>query len=313
MNPSQRKAPAGLVIGLVNNMPEAARHATELQFFGLLAEAAAISRLEVELVAAGPLGDDVPAILRDARPDAVIVTGAEPAGETVREEPLWPALARLVDWAADHTSSCIWSCLAAHAAALRLDGLDRIRLPGKLSGVFTCRRADDHPLLAGGPSSWSTPHSRHNTLDESALRGLGYTILSRVSGFGVDSVAKRAGRSLFLLMQGHPEYGSDTLLREFRRDIKRFAAGRQDRFPDPPEGCFEPAVADALAAMQERDGRARSLEALALVEGEITVSRRPVWRDAAARLYANWLSYLARQGAGRHAAASGATAWRVAS
>jgi homoserine O-succinyltransferase/O-acetyltransferase len=29
-------------------------------------------------------------------------------------------------------------------------------------------------------------------------------------------------RSLFVLLQGHPEYDSATLLREYRRDVGRF-------------------------------------------------------------------------------------------
>ena len=60
-------------------------------------------------------------------------------------------MSKLVDWAKDHTASTIWSCLAAHAAVLHSDGIERRALEHKLFGVFDCRlgrRSSDDGALS---------------------------------------------------------------------------------------------------------------------------------------------------------------------
>ena len=72
----------------------------------------------------------MPPILPAAGMDALIITGAEPRAEAIcDEEPYWPALTRLIDWAEIGTISTLFSCLAAHAAVLHLDGIKRRPLP----------------------------------------------------------------------------------------------------------------------------------------------------------------------------------------
>ena len=44
------------------------------------------------------------------------------------DEPYWASLTQLIDWAEHNTHSSVWSCLAAHAAVLRIDGIRRRRL-----------------------------------------------------------------------------------------------------------------------------------------------------------------------------------------
>jgi homoserine O-succinyltransferase/O-acetyltransferase len=309
--------PAELVIGLVNNMPPGARRATEQQFAGLLKTASHGLDISLSLFVVETLlshGDDALDVLREAQADALIVTGAEPQSSAITDEPLWPALARLIDWAADRTLSTIWSCMAAHAAVFRLDQISRKRLPHKLSGVFTCIKATDHKLLANAPSTWPVPHSRHNTLDEIELRGNGYTILSHAPRIGADCFVKQSRASLFLLLQGHPEYGPDSLLSEFRRDVRRFLTGQRDRCPDIPETYFDPGVVAELARLCEQAGRAPSLDLLASVDAAMTVAPRQVWHPAAVRLYAGWLSYLSEQKAAREdAAVRPIRDWRIAS
>ena len=78
--------------------------------------------------------------------DGLIVTGAEPNAATLPEEPFWQDLTEIIDWAEANTRSTIWSCLAAHAAVLHLDGIERHRLNAKCSGVFDCTKTGDHWL-----------------------------------------------------------------------------------------------------------------------------------------------------------------------
>jgi homoserine O-succinyltransferase len=199
----------------------------------------------------------------------------------------------------------VWSCLAAHAAVLRLDGIDRQRLPGKLSGVFECARGADHPIAANAGFPWRMPHSRYNGLDEAALLAAGYRILSRSPSVGVDMFVK-PGKSLFLFVQGHPEYDPGALFREYRRDVGRFLAGVREGYPETPYGAFEAAGAAAFARFRERAVQHRSRDLLASFPAMPAAdgSQSP-WRDSAVCVYANWLEYLAQGKSRRRGAMPG--------
>jgi homoserine O-succinyltransferase len=297
-----------LVIGLVNNMPLAAVRTTDAQFRALLAKASKGWNLRIRFfVVPGFPGqpddrffpgrhyEDLSA-LWDSHLDGLIVTGAEPRAASMEDEPYWPWLARLVDWAGDHTISTIWSCLAAHAAVYRLDGLTRLSLPGKLSGVFECMKVSEHALLSDAPSRWLVPHSRQNSLDETQLREKDYVTLSRAPHVGADIFVKQVRDSLFLMLQGHPEYGSDSLMLEYRRDIRRYLAGQRDSYPEMPEGYFDQSAMTTLVALRERLCREPNLAELPLVEAAIkNVTPVNGWNSHAVRLYSGWLSYLISQ------------------
>ncbi len=283
---SKCPAPPELVVGLVNNMPQAAFAATDRQFFSLLQAGASGRRVRLRRFAADPTPAGYEPIDRlwSQRLDGLVVTGAEPQAETMEDEPSWDLLARLVDWAADHTRATIWSCLAAHAAVFRLDGVTRRRLPQKLSGVFTCRRAGPHALLENAPTAWPVPHSRFNDLDTDDLERAGYTILSRGPGRaetdGADAFVKPVGASVFLMLQGHPEYTADTLLREYRRDLRRWLQGA-DR-PAAPSSYF-PLETEALLS-QSSD----PTSCLAVLE--CVPEPAPNWLPHSVTLYRSWLA-----------------------
>ena len=150
-----------LEIGLLNNMPDGALCATERQFTELLAEAAGNAmRIRLKLfalpsVARGERAREAMAGryasaqgLARAELDGLIVTGAEPRAPSLDAEPYWPALAQVVDWTQKAGVPAVWSCLAAHAAVLRMDGVRRRPLPSKLSGVFESDVVSDDPLIA---------------------------------------------------------------------------------------------------------------------------------------------------------------------
>ena len=297
---------AEIVIGLVNNMAPASVRTTEWQFQSLLDLASQRRGVRVKLfLLAGclPRTAERPGaylhhesldILRDNRIDGMIVTGCEPQAAAITDEPIWPALARLVDWADEHTISTVWSCLAAHAAVYHMDGVSRQRLPEKLSGVFECAKASDHYLVSDAPARWQVPHSRYNSLNEETLRRKGYQILSGAPRVGPDMAVKQS-KSLFVHLQGHPEYGPETLLREYRRDIKRFLTGKQDRCPEMPENYFDQDTQSALADLREQASRRRDPELLSAFEAAMTPPPVPTWGDAAVTFYTRWLSYLAEQ------------------
>jgi homoserine O-succinyltransferase/O-acetyltransferase len=230
--------------------------------------------------------------LWNTRLDALIVTGTEPRAPCLMDEPYWAALARVLEWAEENTASTVWSCLAAHAAVLHMDGIARHRLDEKRFGIFECTSVSDHPLLTGVPARMRTAHSRWNDLREPALAACNYTILTRSPQAGIDAFIKQR-KSLFVFLQGHPEYDRGALLREYRRDIGRFLRGERGTYPAIPRGYFHPATADALARFQERavlhpHERLLDLFPVSFLEGSLI----PLARSPVVRIYANWLSYL---------------------
>ena len=172
-------------------------------------------------------------------PDGLIVTGTEPIAAALEDEPCWQPIATLVDWAIDCGIPGIWSCLASHVAVRHLDGIDRHRQPRKISGLFDCRISrSGYQITHGLPDVWRVPHSRLNGLSERALRSHGYAILSRSPEIGVDMFSRKQG-ALQLFFQGHPEYDADSLLGEYKRDVRRFLSGATEAMPQVPKGYFD--------------------------------------------------------------------------
>jgi homoserine O-succinyltransferase/O-acetyltransferase len=295
-----------LTIGLVNNMPEAARDATERQFIDLIRAVTGDTVVCLKLFAIGDARyangmtreragryRDI-ADLWDMPLDGLIVTGNEPQAPDLRDEAYWPALAKLVDWAGDNTASTIWSCLAAHAAVLHADGIERSALADKLSGVFAGEAADNHALLTGVASPLQVPHSRLNDLSEAALASCGYRVLTRSAAAGVDAFVRQApASSLFVFFQGHPEYDTDSLLREYRRDAGRFLRGERDTYPAMPRNYFNADAARSAEAFRDRAVAERDASLFAAFPMHALADGiRNSWRDAALALYRNWIAYL---------------------
>jgi homoserine O-succinyltransferase/O-acetyltransferase len=304
--PRDARAAEWIEIGLVNNMPDAALAATEQQFIDLLASAAGegwvhlrffslpgIPRGESALRRIGRSYRDTTAI-RKVGIDALIVTGTEPKAERLADEPYWGAFTQLVDWAALNTISTVWSCLAAHAAVLHLDGIERVALEEKCIGVFDCEPLGAHPLTENLPARSTVPHARWNTLDAAALERNGYALITRAAEAGVDAFV-REEESLFVFLQGHPEYDAGSLASEYRRDIGRYLRGERATYPSMPRHIFDAATEAALAAFAVRATRERDESLFA----DFPLSANPMldarWQPTAAALYRNWLALIAGQ------------------
>jgi homoserine O-succinyltransferase/O-acetyltransferase len=294
---------APIVIGLVNNMSHAALQTAERQFCSLLSAACGGLPICLRLFYLPELQSlDQDRSLRDqgyenirelwtAHIDGLIVTGTEPRMAALADEPYWATLTKLIDWAEIHTLSTIWSCLAAHAAVLHLDGIDRCPLGEKLSGVFECTKSENHPLMAGAPSWWRVPHSRYNGLPCQALASCGYRLLSKSADAGADTFIKEK-KSLFIFFQGHPEYDPGALLREYRRDIRRFLVGERSTFPEMPQNYFDKEIRTALAEFRERALQQRSVDLLSSFPAVPEQQLDYAWHNFAVVIYTNWLLHL---------------------
>jgi homoserine O-succinyltransferase len=301
---------SAIQVGLVNNMPDAAMRATELQFARLLKEASGGLEVQLRLFSLSEIARGEQALSRmegfyadagaipAAGLDALIITGAEPLEADMRQERYWTALAQLIDWAEGGTISTIFSCLAAHAAVLHASDIKRQKLPRKLSGVFTAQRAGDHPLATGMTPATAVPHSRLNTLSEAELAAAGYRVLARLPDGDVDSFMRAVpGQSLLVYFQGHPEYGAETLGREYLRDMGRFQRGERNDPPTLPEHYFDRATEIALEALE---GKGQGPDGLARYS-KIVSGARPLqaWRGHSDKLFGNWLGLVGAEKARR--------------
>jgi homoserine O-succinyltransferase len=303
-----------IAIGLINNMPDAAFRATERQFVSLLGAAAGD---HTQILLHLYLLPEIPRMalsasdackyssietLGDTRLDGLIVTGREPVMQDLRQECYWGSLTRVLEWAKENTCSAVWSCLAAHAAVFHLDGICRRRNGKKISGVMECERVSEHRLNANTASRFHVPHSRYNGVAEDDLAAGGYRVLARAADAGVDTFVKE-GKSLFVFLQGHPEYESGTLLREYRRDVERYLRRESETYPSMPRAYFDSSTEANLIALGEQALSARSEKLMAgfnraLLEKNI----ENTWRRPGISLYRNWLEYLgARKCAGKRA------------
>jgi len=298
----RQNADSVLTIGLINNMPDSALQATERQFTQLLQAAAGNSRVHLHCFSLpsvnrspqarqlmdGRYGDI--ADLGRLRIDGLIVTGAEPNAATLPEEPFWQDLTAIIDWARSNTRSAIWSCLAAHAAVLHLDGIERQRLDVKCSGVYDCAKVADNWLMKDVNSPLKIAHSRVNALRKSDLTAGGYQVLTESPQAGIDIFAKRL-RSHFIFFQGHPEYEALSLQREYLRDITRFLSRQRDIFPAFPVGYFETETENRLAHYEKRACAERQIP-LSIELPHLTLRPDLAVGVAAAALFRNWLEYL---------------------
>lgn len=291
-----------LTIGLINNMPDTALKATERQFMKLLQAAAGARRIHFHCFSLPSVKRSPEAKwhveseysdladLRRHRFDGLIVTGAEPVAPELDQEPYWRDLTELIDWAKVNTRSTIWSCLAAHAAVLHLDHIERRRLPSKCHGIFDCEAVTHDALTRAAPAPLKVSHSRLNEIAESDLDEAGYQVLTRSAQAGVD-IFIRQHASRFVFFQGHPEYDALSLQREYLRDIGRYLARERETYPHLPVSYFDAATEEKLLRF-EKQAKHQRHPALTNELPALNLRNDLAAGNAAAVLFRNWLQYL---------------------
>lgn len=290
---------ARLSVGVINNMPDKALDATARQFGDLLRGTAQHFDMRIQMFSLPTIPRDGAAReriesdyfdfdrLQKMHMDALIVTGAPPGAGALTSEPFWPQFAAIVEWARTHTISTLWSCLSAHAAVLHLDGIQRQRMPRKLSGVFEVETQPHHPMLSGLAARIPQAHSRYNAIDEAELRNAGYDMLTRSDAIGADIFTKLTP-SLFVFFQGHPEYDADTLAREYRRDVERFRDGGSAIYPDVPVNYFSSDIETRLRSFEPHPQSEIAPSIVPDMTAEMAETSR--WSANSQQFFRNWIA-----------------------
>lgn len=292
-----------LHVGLLNMMPDAALAATERQFFRLIGSSNPISQFYVHPFSLDSLPradyarahidayyesfDDI----RNKGLDALIISGANITQPRLSDEIFWEPLAEVMAWADDNVTSTLCSCLATHAVMLARHGLERQSLSQKCWGVFDHQAVRaDHPLVAGLNTHMSVPHSRFNVISRERMESAGLHVLVESERVGVQVAVSPDGfRTVF--MQGHPEYDSISLMKEYKREVGRFLNGYLSTYPPVPDGYFD---AWSLALLDEYRGHveqavAEDLKPPRFPEHLLVPRLQNTWHDSGEALVGNWL------------------------
>ena len=156
---------------------------------------------------------------RDRNYDGLIITGAPVEQMPFEEVDYWDELREIMDWAQEHVFSTMYLCWAALAGLYHFYGIPKRDLPRKLFGVFPQRLCDEYNFLTNGfDEVHNMPHSRHAAINPADL--LPHPELEVLSEGGASGPALIATRDFHeIYVTGHFEYGRDTLLAEYQRDV----------------------------------------------------------------------------------------------
>lgn len=292
-----------LDIGLLNMMPDAALKATERQFVHLLAGADQAVKLhlftlpEIERGAGGRAHVahyNSFAQIQARGLDALIISGAHVDGNALADQPFWRALGLVISWAESNVAAMLCSCLATHAVLQFLFGQNRVALPTKRWGVYLHHVvAEGHPLVAGLAPGFDVPHSRCNEVTAAQFTSAGMKVLV-VSEAGEVHLAVRDGRPQWLFWQGHPEYETVSLLKEYKREVARFAKGEVDEYPPFPANYLGSDGRTLLSLYEGQVKRARSQNMTVpdFPEAQLAPELKNTWREASECVFNNWLGSL---------------------
>lgn len=290
-------------IGLLNMMPDAALVATERQFFRLIGESNSIAQFYVHLFTLPELERGTKARyhidryyesfeqIREQGLDALIITGTNVIGSELASQSFWQPLIRVVDWAYDNVTSTLCSCLATHAVLEFRYGQKRVPQPRKIWGIYPHRVVmPEHPLVVDINSRFDVPHSRWNAIGTTQFRNSGLHVLVE-SEVGVHLATSPDGLR-FVFFQGHQEYDTVSLLKEYKRDLQLYAKGRLDHYPPFPDNYLNPRERAILGEYGQLLLDAINGEEPKFPESIIAPHIDNTWHDTAQSVIGNWVGLI---------------------
>jgi homoserine O-succinyltransferase len=170
-------------------------------------------------------------------------------------------------------------------------GEKRRPLGFKRWGVYPHRVVDrSHPLVADVNTLFDVPHSRFNQIDREQFERAGLHVLveSEVAGVHL-AVSEDLFRIVFF--QGHPEYDTVSLLKEYKREVTRFIRGERPDYPPLPENYLRPREQAILEEYKERvlDSLGRRASPPEFPEALVATRLDNTWHDTAEAVIDNWI------------------------
>lgn len=295
-----------LHIGLLNMMPDAALAATERQFFRLIGESNPIAQFYVhpftldEIPRSAKARDyltqyyDTFEDIKNMGLDALIVTGANVIGPELSNQPFWEPLKEVFDWAWHNVTSTLCSCLATHAVMEFRYHEKRAPQAKKIWGVLPHHVIDKtHPLINDINTRFDVPHSRWNAVSRQQFNAANLRTLVETNSNMVHLATSQDGfRNV--LFQGHPEYDTISLLKEYKREVMLFNQGKITQYPPFPDhylGIYEKAILNEYRFRCDM-AREQDKEFPEFPEALISHNIDNTWHDTAVEVVGNWIGLI---------------------
>lgn len=297
-----------LHVGLLNMMPDAALAATERQIFRLVGGSNRVAQFYMHPFTLPELerGEQAQAHidefyesfeqLKQDGLDALFITGANVTGPDLENQPFWQPLIEVIDWASDNVTSTLCSCLATHAVMQFRYGQKRRAMGFKRWGVFSHYVVDrSHPFVVDANTRFDVPHSRFNDISRQQFTDAGVRVLVASEEAGVHLAVSEDGfRTVFF--QGHPEYDTISLLKEFKREINAFISGNRQDFPPFPENYFRSRCKAIIDEYREElmDCIHEGKDLPEFPESLLAKTLDNTWHDTAVSIVDNWIGLVYR-------------------
>ncbi|HIQ06905.1 MAG TPA: homoserine O-succinyltransferase [Thiotrichaceae bacterium] len=289
-------------IGLLNMMPDAALEATERQFYRLIGNSNSIIQMYVHpfTLPEIPRGEKAQQhidlyyetfeSIKAQGLDALIITGANVMQPSLPKEDFWQPLIAVVDWAVENVATTLCSCLATHAVMEAKYKQVRRPLKNKRWGVYSHQIINKHPLVEGINTQFDVPHSRLNQVDRAQFNQSGGIILAESKEAGVHLAVCDDGLSL-VFFQGHPEYDTISLLKEYKREVGRYIYGDTDTIPPFPKNYFDQLTESLFLEYLDKVNLAKEQgEEMPVFPEHLVTSRiHNTWHDTGEVIIGKWL------------------------
>jgi homoserine O-succinyltransferase len=137
---------------------------------------------------------------------------------------------------------------------------------------------------------FDVPHSRFNEIGRHQFDAAGLRVLVESEQAGVHLAVSEDGLRL-VFFQGHPEYDTVSLFKEYKREVNRFVAGEREDYPPFPEGYI--GLRDR-ALLEEHRGRIVEAMGSGRVPPEVPEVRIAArldntWHDTAEGVVGSWM------------------------
>ena len=159
--------------------------------------------------------------IKHKRYDGLIITGAPVENLEFEQVDYWNDISKVMDWSKTNVTNTLHICWGAQAGLYYHYGIQKYPLKKKLFGVFEHQIIDNKiPLFRGFDDTFPTPHSRYTENRLADIQKHPDLILAAWSEkAGVHVVMSKNNRHIFVT--GHFEYNSNTLKKEYDRDIAK--------------------------------------------------------------------------------------------
>jgi homoserine O-succinyltransferase len=194
--------------------------------------------------------------------DGLIITGAPVETIDFVDLDYWNELTAILDWSRANVYSSLFICWGVNAALSYFYGIEKHLLPKKLSGVYELEIYDKKShLVLGFDDRFLIPQSRYATVLPADIKAAGLDLVAGSDEAGAVIFMHPHHREVYCT--GHFEYDTDTLDREYQRDL---AAGLDIAVPINYYPSNDPANAPSIR-----------------------------WRTYAHQFFANWLNHFVYQ------------------